>query len=439
MTNEIFDVQAALLYEAVPELDTAQFMMWFSDWARDHGVPGPFMMLPGATIAGRLCFAGSGVHVTITGQDEPLEKDAFQLALRAPILKQKKFDFEGAIDSHTAAIVITVGDGETPMPPQARQLMAENGIVDAADPLLKLTILHLALQGINTMTRAKLIDFCPSQSLLTVPEVVATSHLSLPVPLLFHPFPVRNAPAEDGSPRKGLAAIHAPRLIGTELELEAIPADMPLQTRLGLLSSLISQKLDGAIDLAHGETVLLEATPASSAVDTAARLWIRHEEGSTDSGPVRVIASFDTEVAPPEISVPADGHQSFQDRIARLKQRGPGSEPHLGIGSSPEPNVYAESEEDLRARVQDTIGGAGPVGHETGGTRGFGLSKVLAIAAAAGCYLIFTFMSDANGNGGEPVSLVAQLLSAPEPVTTEPINTGETTSRLRSLTEEAFR
>jgi len=434
MTRDVSDVQAALLYDAVPQVDMQRFMAWFAELAQSHGLPGPYTRVPTTQEPESFAFAGHGVTVSIALNTQPLSKKAFALSLRAPILKQKTFDFKAAIENHTAGIVITVADGDILIPRHLRQDMAAKGALDAVDRLVKLKILHVALQAINSMTRAKVIDFCPSQSLLTVPELMAVSHMGLPVPLLFHPFPVRNAPHADGHPRRGMAAIHAPLLIGTELELEAIPHDLPLQASLGLLSELIMQKLDGQISLEDGETVVLNPSlPGARESDGAAfRLWIRHEDGATQDGPKRVIASFDTRASQPDTKAPTGGHQAFQDRIARLKQRGHGSVSELGSDHTPasDGHIYKESADDLRERVQDTIGMTASGETETRRSGGFGVSKFVAVAGAVGCYFIFTQVGGEDGSvfrtQTEAGSLVAELLSGPAPISISRVSAGGT-------------
>lgn len=443
MTSENFRVQAALLYDTKPQVDFQQFMMWFAEMAQSHGLPGPYMLLPGAGGLDCLCFAGDGLNVEISIQGQPLDKAAFALALRAPILRQKNFDFGAVVETHQAAIVITVSDGELPMSPEAQEMLTEGGAIDGVDPLAKLKVLHLALQGINTMTRAKMIDFCPSQMLLTVPELVAVSHMGLPVPLLYHPFPVRNTPAEDGTTREGMAAIHAPRLIGTEIELEAIPTGMPLQTRLDLLSALIARKLDGTVLLKHGESVELTPLPkpwGGEGHNNTYRVWLRHEEGSEENGPVRVIASFDTRAPLPKTSVPTGGHQAFQDRIARLKSPETPKTNDFDEVEAP-PSLYSETEEELRERVQDAIGiGGGGVSTET--RRGFGPSKLLLIGGAVGVYFLVMFASEGPskffGSGSDAQGLMSLLLGGSSPLEAEEVSSGEITSNLRTFTHQAF-
>lgn len=425
MTQDVFEVQAALLYEDAPNLDVDGFKDRFDTSARDQGFHGPFETVPISEGTGSFAFSGHGVCVTVMFHTQSLDKEAFALALRAPILKHKEFDFAAAIDNHEAAIVITVADPRKPMSAKTRQELSDNGEVEVEDAVSKLTLLHLVLQEVAAMTSPLMIDFCPSQSLLTTQELAAVSHMGLPVPLLFHPFPIRNAPAKDGRARKGMAAIHAPRLVGTELELEAIPNDVPLHNSLHMLASLMSQKLDGSIELKHGESVLLKSAPSDHEVSNDTlddhRLWIRHEDGATETSPTRVVASFDTRAPLPETTVPTGGHQAFQDRIARLKTRGPEPNADSQSSFSSETALYSESAEELRERVQDAIGTSAVSATSTRGGARFGISKVLALVGVVGCFFLVAQVTGGiseltesdNGSG----SLIAQILLSPSPST----------------------
>lgn len=350
MTEEFFDVQAALLFDAAPQVDFPKLMTWFSARAQDQGVPAAFKVLSGASDETTLCFAGNDVHATVTVQKTPLDAASFALPLRSPMLKHKKFDFKAAIARHQGAIVITVGDGETLLPVDARKRMAEADVVRPADPMTKLTVLHMLMQGVAGMHRPSMVDFCPSQSLLCPQELAMVSMKGLPIPILFHPFPVSNGRDPEGNPRYGMAAIHAPRLIGTELELEAVPRNMPIATRINLLSALIEKKRDGSLPLNHGDQLQS---------DDGRHQWVRHEAGSQEDGPLRVIVSFDTAAPEQAPSEKVDAQATFQERIARLKARSVSGDPRgVGAGSAVLPEAgcpQLETEEELRERIQDTL------------------------------------------------------------------------------------
>ncbi|WP_227267812.1 hypothetical protein [Roseobacter weihaiensis] len=350
MTEDFFDVQAALLFDAAPQVDFPKLMAELTGWARGQDVPATFTMLPGASDENTLCIAGNGVHATVSLQKTPLDAANFALPLRSPMLRHKKFDFKAAIARHQAAIVITVGDGETPLPAAARQMMSEAGVVHPADPVTKLTVLHMLLQGVAAIHRPSMVDFCPSQSLLCPQELALVATKRLPIPILFHPFPVGNGRDAEGNPRHGMAAIHAPRLIGTELELEAVPQDMPIATRINLLCTLIEKKRDGSLPLNHGDQLQS---------DDGRHQWVRHEAGSREDGPVRVIVSFDTTAPEPARPEQVDAQVAFHERIARLKARAVSGDPG-GVGAGPAVRPEAggtrlETEQELRERIQDTM------------------------------------------------------------------------------------
>ena len=371
MADKFFDVQAALLYNDVPVVDFAEYLERFKESAQNHEIPGAFKVLPGASNETTLSIAGAGVHATLSLQDTPCDAEEFSLALRAPILRHKNFDFKSTIRDHQSAIVITVGDGETPLPFDARELMAQAGVVRASDPMLKMSVLHVLMQCMAETSRPMMVSFCPSQSLLCPQELEAVSDMALPLPILFHPFPFSNGKTEGGQPRIGMAAIHAPLLIGAELELENIPNDFPIATRINLLATLIQNKRSGNLPLEDGDGLQ---------PDGAYNLTVRHEPGSTEGGPHRIVVTFDDHV-PQATAQDQKGQQAFQDRIARLKKRD-AHDGDLGAPAMPTGHGSAESPDDLRARVQETIN---PGGH--GNVRsGFltGPIKLVAIAAVVG-------------------------------------------------------
>jgi hypothetical protein len=324
MAHAIFDMQAALLYDANPELDADRLIDQLNALARAHALSGSFKILRGLTGGNVVALAGCGVHASLSWRDTPLPQENFSLQLSAPINRMKAIDFEALIASHRAAIVINVGDGETLIPVDARRQMAEMGVGQGSDPLVKATVLHLLIQGLARMRAPLITDFLPSQLLLAPVELEAVADMGLPIPILFHPYPVDGGPDASGRARFGLQAIHSQVLIGKQIELEAVPDGVDTALMINLLASLIIEHRKGALPLNHGD-VLQE-----SSEDMA--IYIRHEAPLSEGEPMRVIVSFDTRAsgpaptapkplppAPPQIDA---AQQAFQDRVARLKSKG---------------------------------------------------------------------------------------------------------------------
>ena len=398
MAKKFFEVQAALLFDTRPPLDIGMYFEWFVAWAKDKGLPGSFQTLKGATDANNLGIAGAGMHAMIHFSDEPCAADEFSLPLRAPILKNKNFDFKAAIKEHRASVVITVGDGEVPMSAENLELMAQAGMNrPPSDPMLKLAFLQALMQSLATLTRPTMVSFCPSQSLLCPQELAAVSEMPLPFPILFHPFPFSNGKNEDGMPRIGMAAIHAPLLIGTELELENIPSDMPIATRINLLATLIQKKRSGDLPLDDGDRLQPDGTY---------NLTVRHEPGSKDGGPLRVVVTFNDHAAR---STPQDqkGQQAFQERIARLKTRGT-HDSSLCMPETPPGSSSSESPDDLLARVKDTIS---PEGHGTvrSGFLG-GPIKLVAFASLLGLFFVLGPSEDVAEMATSQVTSISGLM-----------------------------
>lgn len=377
MTFDVFDARATLLYAEAPGLDFEQLADRATDWCNATGLNEPFTALPAESDGASRCFVGNGVHIRITVHSQPLDPVSFALPLRSPLLKHKDFDFAHAIETHGAAIEITVGDGETPVPLDACESMANDAAANGAHPFAKLGALQMALQVLAQYLPPLMVEFGPSQSLLSPQEVAAVSDLPLPIPILIHPFPFSQKTPE-GKIRPGMAAIHAQHLIGAELELEAIPADMPMENRISTLATLVKMKMEDSAALSHGDSL---------ETDDGETVWIRYEEGSIEGGPPRIIVSFDT---PAPAQAPAQRQKSFQDRVAHLKKSSrDGMQPDTSSTEAlpDDAQVYQESEEELRARVQATIS---PNEGRSGGRQRMGSPVFLLVLAAVGVYVFLT-------------------------------------------------
>jgi hypothetical protein len=360
-----------------------------NELAGHHGLPGPYEVDPDK--AQSLRMRGQGAQIDVSIQDQPLDDADFAVALRAPILKIKKFDFKAAVAEHRAAVVITVTSDEA---------NAEQDTDTPADAFVKLTLLHLALQQSAAFASPLMVDFRPSQSLLSPEEFATVATLGLPVPILFHPFPVGNGKTASGKPRRGMAAIHAPMLIGAELELEAIPFDMKMPTRIAFLSDLVALKLDRHAALAHGDCL---KAPDGRPV------WVRHVEGATTNEPHRIIVSFDTQAPEIRSTLQIRDQTSFQERVERLKAR---AQPGLDAGTPTPQPVFQESEDDLRARVQETIVPTPPSTFVPGS-----LVRIPLVLMATGALLVAVVLSGVGRNLAvfdlAGVSAAQSILTAP--------------------------
>lgn len=408
MAFTAFDVQTALLYPELPRVDLEGAIAFLDERLREEGLQGQFSRLNGLCGNGQLCLAGYGMHLTVTVHDEPLKPEAFEMALKAPILKTKKFDFHAAIAQHKAGIVITVGDGEVPMPADVRHTMQDAGVMEMADPEHKLMALHILLQAIAVQSPPLLIDFCPSQTLLTYQELACVNGFAFPVPILFHPFPFRKGTDEEGRPRQCIEAIHAQMLIGASLELEAIPYDMDLATIMNYLSTYIIEKRAGNMPLAHGD----QLDSGDGRVQ-----YVRHE--ATNDGGTKIIISFDTEApegsVQPKASQQSEGQAAFNQRVARLKAKAPNAaEIPQGVASIPDPTpqlgAYAEGADELRSRVRDTIG----MGSESAARSSMMKGPMKLIGAFTLMGLMFAFLGETETTSSSLVTEKRSTSSLPQ-------------------------
>lgn len=395
MTFNVSHVQAALLYAGKPEVDFDRFEEQVAAWCNRQGEPDTFAVWPLGTSSETRCFVGNGVHIYLNIRPQPIDSENFALPLRSPMLRHKALDFQQAIAAHSAAIVISVGDGETPDADATPNATPTDASPQAGRPFAKVAALQMAMQVLVDLYPPLMVDFGPSQSLLSPAEVVAVADERLPVPILIHPFPFR-IKRPDGEIRRGMAAIHAQHLIGAELELEGIPDHMHMADRIDTLTALIRLKMDDVISLSHGENL---------ETDSGEAVWIRHEEGSIEDGPPRISVSF---INPEESAVTqtTDARTSFKGRLSNLK---PGPKPATHERSADAPDnavIYSESSAELLERVQDTMAAA-PRSEDRKRT---GSTVVLLLLTIAGGYL---FVAQTNLDIAGIMATLTDGLSGP--------------------------
>lgn len=267
MKQDIFNVQAALLYAEAPVMDAAALTTAIHKRAAWTGVACALEILPCATGDQVLTLGGGGVHVTISLQNAPCPPEVFAAALQAPIRKVKSFDFEGAIAEHSAAIVITIGDGDKPLPQEARQM---SGGMSEADPIQKLMVLQLVMQSLIEEATPLMVDFCPSHSLLSPVEFDAVADMALPVPILFHPLLEVGGASQKDQPLLRMTAQQSQFLAEKELILDGAPADMNPGLMINILATLIIEHRSGGLEFEHGAVIDLGEGLAVQFIETKA-------------------------------------------------------------------------------------------------------------------------------------------------------------------------
>lgn len=302
MAHEMFDVQAALLYGAVRRLDLEKLAQYLCDRAAEH--PGLLPNLKAMPVSTEDFFllAGDGLHVTLRFQDEPCAKGLFDTQLASPLKHLRRFDYGALIDAHQAAIIVNVGDGETLMSAENRQMMAGMTGQSGQDPLYKLATLHAVLQAVTKMARPIVVDFCPTMTLLRPEEYEGLADDALPIQMLFHPYPESRPAGPDGIERMDITAFRSDALIGKTLVLSDMPLGVSYEAVQKTLTLLIEGKFTGLLALDHGDVVRLTETGP---------LYVRHDAD-------QIIAS----VLPPQPQSTASPEQeSFKARLAGIEAK----------------------------------------------------------------------------------------------------------------------
>lgn len=276
MTYKMFDVQAALLYARAKTVDFAELTTAIHKRAAWTGVACELELLEGLTGAHILTLGGGGLHVTVSLRADPCDSAAFSMALKSPIRKMKSFDFEGTIASHEAAIVVNVGDGDTPMPVEAREMMADMAGMAGTDPIQKLMILQLVMQTLIELIPPLMVDFCPSQSLLSPVEFEAVKDMALPVPILFHPLLEVGGASQKDKPLLRMTALHSQLLVDKLLVLDGADANMNPGLMINIIATLIIEHRAGNLPFEHDDVVQLDDDLAVQFID----------DGSDDDAPM---------------------------------------------------------------------------------------------------------------------------------------------------------
>lgn len=225
----------------------------------------------------------SRFHIMISFAEHASDAPKLAEAARAPICELRRFDYPQAVSSHQAHVQIEVGDGDAPLPPEARLIMQEFGESAVCDTRLKLKALHFTMQAIAQQPGLLAMHFGPTERLFCPEELAEFKGKVLPVALLLHPCPSLPEPGPSGRDGYALRLKHPQFLSGPALELEGIPVSIPLATSVSLLKTLIKAYRLGKWALRDGET--LKPSPKIT-------LYIRELPANESAPSGRLILSF---------------------------------------------------------------------------------------------------------------------------------------------------
>jgi hypothetical protein len=154
---------------------------------------------------------------------------------------------------------------------------------------------------------------------------------------------------------------------------------------------------------------------------------VRHEKGSGEDGPKRIVAAYDGPPARPDNALSGQNQTSFQERIERLKTRARPDVMTNDLHVPPVGGGGTDTEEELRARVRDTLN------PDAGFTPRSGLMKgpmklVIAMSLLCGFFLFgpTSQISDMVTDKGSTIQSVKNLLVSPEMAISTSVAPGST-------------
>ena len=200
-------------------------LSWLNTHLASHGVALRIASSDGeATV-----MEGCNLRLTLRDCDAPLSPDLLSTALWAPIVALKPGDLAATVASHGRHIAISV----------------EGGVLATC-----LATLHHAVLAMSQSTEPVLVHWGPSDMLYRPDEVMATRHMSLPIPLCLHPVPLF---AHEAPLNPGFVALGSERFCGRIVVM--MPSPLPLAQSLDLVARLLRNCMAGLITLEDGQTV----------------------------------------------------------------------------------------------------------------------------------------------------------------------------------------
>lgn len=224
---------ALLLFESPPLVVFEELRAALSDALAPLDIP--FRSIPTPS-ARRAVFSSTHLHVVVSFEDKPLRPEALSRALNAPLTRLRGVNYDVAVSRHRSAIRLSVQDGAAPSTAQA----------DPVSDIMKLIVLHRAAVILAEQSRATLLYWPQSETVLSARELAETAGSAFPATLATRPVPGR-VTLSDGTALDVMNAERAEDLIGLPLMIERPPQGLGLSHALAALSDALSRMVLSAI------------------------------------------------------------------------------------------------------------------------------------------------------------------------------------------------
>lgn len=264
-----FNVDATALFFSRPKPDMSELITELNSHL--SGYPDCHMQMSPLSHEDWWLLSCAQFHIMIAFAAAPSTDARLAPASKAPVCDLRRFDYVQAYDSHQAYLHIEVGDGNAPLPPEARTIMQEFGESKTCDPKLKMMALHWTSQFIMGHQGVLALHFGPSDRMFCPDEVKECAGQDFPTTLLKHPVPSLPVPGPTGADAYHVRLKNPQHLDGPAIALEGIPVSIPLRTAVTLLNTLYSARDKGKVTLSHGKVIKPSAKLALYAREEAAR------------------------------------------------------------------------------------------------------------------------------------------------------------------------
>lgn len=248
MSNQVLTSQAALIYAAPPVFEPDTILMSLNSAIVSMG-HAPLTLSPMASDQ-FMQFSHPALHATIAIHRAPLGISGLERALNAARVARHAFGFQEVIENNPAHVIITIGEGASPLP------------FDTPDPVparTKLEILFRLMRVITAEARPKAAHLCTSDRFYTPEELDKALTRNLPISLLVHPIEMRVDQNETGQTGTSVIAHQSEHLLDKTLVIEGLPPNVPKQLAEQLIESLIGKYLSTDLPLANGDKIRKDA------------------------------------------------------------------------------------------------------------------------------------------------------------------------------------